>query len=395
MNYHKTIFFLTLIFLFINASSCLSQDNYKSLVLESDKKIPIDFYNKRDTLKKQALNLTDFLPNGYSTKGDVDYTKELQKGFVNGGILLMPDFPILINSKGIELYSNTKLIFQDESRIIIKPNAETHYSAINIQEIENIQIYFANIEGDREQHLITKGEWGMGIRILGSNNIILYAPTVNNSWGDGIYIGPIGQKNSKSISILNPKINNARRNGVSIISVENLLINDGIISNTHGTSPQAAIDIEPDKPMNIVNNIKINNLTTYKNAGDGIMISLSKLTLNEGKSMRPKIVESNIQILNHVDIESFSAARINGRLSNGQENMYDTIRISGKIVFSNPIWSGNKIAVRFSPSPNRILEYGFNPKVEFQNISILDLDKKPIADESSKIKLILEDSKKL
>lgn len=384
------------LFMTLGLLACQAQESYEDIGKKIDAGIPQSIYQNRDRFLKTGEELSDFLPPQHSKKGDVDYTAEIQKGLDRGGVLLLPDYPILINKTGLSLRSNTTLVFRNNSKLIMRPNAETHYTVLDIREVENVDVYFANIEGDRDGHLISKGEWGMGIRILGSEKINIYAPTITDCWGDGIYIGPIGENQSEQIAINHFKIYKARRNGISVISANNLLIDKGVISNTHGTAPQSAIDIEPNRPSNILQGILMRDVITHESKGDGIMISLSNLTLDDRKiAKRGKI---DITIENHTDIYSLFAVRINGRLGGEAGKKYNhLVKLDGDIIFKNSQWiRGNNVSpVRYSPKKERILEYGFNPKVRFEGINILDAKRKQQKSQDQLIRNILKESKKL
>ena len=53
------------------------------------------------------------------------------------------------------------------------------------------------------------------------------------------------RENIKNVRVTNVWIDQARRDGISITSAENLVLNNILISNTHGTLPEMAIQIEP------------------------------------------------------------------------------------------------------------------------------------------------------
>lgn len=385
-----------LFILCISSFYCQAQETYEDFVKEINESIPQDFYQKREQLLRIGNELAAYLPSGHSINGNVDYTKELQRGIDRGGIILLPDYPLLVNEKGLQIRSNTKLVFRENSKLIMKANSETHYAVLDITTVENVDVYFANIEGDRDGHLISNGEWGMGIRVQGSQNINLYAPTITNCWGDGIYIRGFGDIHSEKVSVHNFKIHRARRNGISVISVNNLLLNKGVISDTHGTAPQSAIDIEPNRPSDILKNLVIRDLTTHNSQGDGLMILLSNLTLKHAKNKSGQKV--NITIENHVDVGSQYAVRITGRPIDDTGNKYEkSLKIDGEITFKNPkwIWGKSDSPVRFSPKKDRVLEYGFNPIVRFDNITILDNRRKKSKTQKTFVKTILKETKKL
>lgn len=392
---YKIISFLTLL---LSVMSCHAQTTYAELANDVDKKRLNSFFQKRDQLLNDGVELSSFLPQSHSKNGDVDYTKELQIGIDKGGVLLFPNYPLLINKNGLNIKSGTKLVFRERSKLIMKSNSETHYTVLDIKGVKNVDVYFANIDGDRDRHLIPKGEWGMGIRIQGSQNINLYASTITNCWGDGIYIGPLGKIESESILIHNFKIHRARRNGISIISGRNLTLNTGVISETFGTAPQSGLDIEPNRSTNVLSNIIIKNLITHNSAGDGIMMALSNLTVEDGKlsqSIGKKMV--TIRVENHKDIGSGYAARINGRDENSSKSRYKKGKLGGEIAFVNPVWIGYKdnSPVRYSPKKTRVLTYGFNPNVSFSNITLQNGRGNGKEDVKGLINAIIKDSKKL
>ncbi len=87
---------------------------------------------------------------------------------------------------------------------------------------------------------------------------------------------------SKDVVIKDVTINNAYRNGVSVISVENLLIDNATIINTGGTAPQAGIDFEPDVAKQRIVNATVRNSIIMANGSDGIL-----WYVKEGNQARP------------------------------------------------------------------------------------------------------------
>lgn len=81
--------------------------------------------------------------------------------------------------------------------------------------------------------------------------------------GDGVIITDLINKNSENIIIDNCNIKGCRRQGISIISGENIEINNCEIFNIEGTAPQAAIDLESWNVRQNIDNIKIHNNKIY------------------------------------------------------------------------------------------------------------------------------------
>lgn len=166
------------------------------------------------------------------------------------------------STDSIVIYSNTTVNLN--GNIILNPNDLTNYNIVTIRQRNNIIIQGGgSIVGDVVTHTGTTGEWGMGISIYDGNNITIKDVSVKNCWGDGIYIGQVKAATtsySSNILIDNVTIDSNRRQGISIISVENLTIRNSRIINTGAikfTSPGAGIDIEPNIANAMVRNINI------------------------------------------------------------------------------------------------------------------------------------------
>jgi parallel beta-helix repeat protein len=123
------------------------------------------------------------------------------------------------------------------------------------------------------------GEWRHGISLLGCRNITISGLQISNSGGDGIYIGR-GQESTycDQVHIKDVVCSDNFRNGISIVSAQNLLIEHCVVRNTRGTPPEIGIDFEPDHADERLVNCRVNGSTIEHNANWGIGIYLSKLT---------------------------------------------------------------------------------------------------------------------
>lgn len=256
--------------------------------------------NSREKILKDyfhnAIQVKDYLPKNFSKLGDVDYTGYLQNAINSGNNIVMPDFPILINEKGLQLRSNSKIFFPEKSILIIKPNDKDGYQALMMDNIDNVEVYFPTIIGDADKHLGKTGEWGMGILLRNSHNIKIINPQISKCWGDGIYIGAQDGKFSSNILIDNALLDSNRRNAISVISAKKLVIQNSLLANTLVTSPNFGIDLEPNNNTNILEDIVISNNTTYNNkVGVGIVLDMLI-----GKNIH----NMNIAIVNHTDYKS-------------------------------------------------------------------------------------------
>ncbi|MCX6993425.1 MAG: right-handed parallel beta-helix repeat-containing protein [Kiritimatiellaeota bacterium] len=119
-----------------------------------------------------------------------------------------------------------------------------------------------------------KGEWRTGITIASGSNITVDGITIKDSGGDGIYLGNAGgaQPYCKDIVIRNVVCDGNARQGISVISAENLLIENCTLINTLGTPPEAGIDFEPNFPHERLANIVVRNCVAENNKGGGYIV---------------------------------------------------------------------------------------------------------------------------
>ncbi len=172
------------------------------------------------------------------------------------------------NQVGITVPSNTVLILNGNLHLL--PNNLKYYEIVNLKG-SNITISGkGSIVGDKQQHTGIEGEWGMGIYVRGTN-ITVRDITVKNCWGDCIYVG----SKSRNVHIEKCLLDNGRRQGISITSARNVYINDCKIINVHGTAPQFAIDMEPNKG-DTVSNIYIHNVKIHNCIGGISAIGIAK-----------------------------------------------------------------------------------------------------------------------
>lgn len=298
-----------------------------------------EYVIQQNIAKEKAYSLTNELPAGYVKDGTVDYTKYLQQGLDNHDIVMMPDFPILINENGLTLKSNSIVIFNNSSKIILSPSRRERYEVLRLHGVSNVKIFNANILGDREGHIGSTGEWGMGIAMRGAENILIYNPHIEKCWGDGIVLGNLDGRPTANVDIINARLDFNRRNGVAMASVRNIRIINPVISNTEGTLPMAGICIEPNNNREVCDNISIINPTTFNNANAGIQIGLSKL-----QGALPKQV--NINIDKHVDFDSRIGLFIGG-FNKPDKN---SKMLGGNITVSSPSWNNNRNSLKTGES---------------------------------------------
>lgn len=121
----------------------------------------------------------------------------------------------------------------------------------------------------------SKAEWRMVLSLCSCSNVKVLGLTLSESGGDGIYLGTAtkGVPN-RDIVIKDVICDKNYRQGISVISAENLLIENTVLRNTGGTAPQSGIDFEPNDPTERLTNIVMRKCRTENNRGDGYQFYL-------------------------------------------------------------------------------------------------------------------------
>jgi hypothetical protein len=204
----------------------------------------------------------------------------------------------------IYLESDKEIIFEKGVIIIAKSGAfrgrtEALFSAINKSNI-SLDGYGSGIVMRKQDYMqppYEKAEWRHCVAILGCKNINIYGLRLAYSGGDGIYIGrgsgKDGTPNSDNIHIKDVICDNNYRQGISIISASNLLIENCQFSNTSGTIPQSGIDFEPNYPDEVLIKCKVTSCIFSNNSGWGISIYLPNLN-RDSKSVSIEIEGSRV-----------------------------------------------------------------------------------------------------
>mgnify|MGYP003872245961 CR=1 FL=1 len=123
-----------------------------------------------------------------------------------------------------------------------------------------------------------KAEWRHALSIRSCENVRVFGLTLASSGGDGIYLGVAkhGVPNS-NIHIKDVVCIDNYRQGISVISAENVLMENVVMRDTSGTPPMAGIDFEPNDPTEVLSNIVMRNCTVQNNSGDGFAFYLHNL----------------------------------------------------------------------------------------------------------------------
>ncbi|MCD4831339.1 MAG: right-handed parallel beta-helix repeat-containing protein [Anaerohalosphaeraceae bacterium] len=237
----------------------------------------------------------------------------------------------------------------------------TYDSFLTADKLYNVKVIGYGAEIRMRKGSYGSSQWIHGIRLDGVRGAEIKGLKVRLTGGDGVYVGSGGfsRPYSEDIVIQTVRVDECKRNAISVISVENLIINDCLLEDTAGNSPRDGIDIEPNYDDEILKNVLIKNSTIQNNAGPGIQINIGKLS---SSSEFVDITIDNVLIRGTVGSSSYSSC---GLLFNRCKNNVDgliTVKnstiehsVGPAVIIKNK--AANGVLIRFN---NTSFESGLN-----------------------------------
>lgn len=158
----------------------------------------------------------------------------------------------------LRLVSDQEIVFEEGVEVLAKAGEfkGTNDSLFKADNCSNITLrgYKAVLRMRRADYdnpeLYKRAEWRHGLSFRSCTNIKVLGLTVTESGGDGIYLGTATQGvTNRDILIKDVVCDRNYRQGISVITAENLLIENTVMRDTAGTAPQAGIDFEPNHPQ--------------------------------------------------------------------------------------------------------------------------------------------------
>jgi len=229
----------------------------------------------------------------------IDSTEALQSAINSGATkVIVEDMgaPWVVDK--IQLISDQEIFFEKGALVIAKKGSfkgrgDSLFSA-SLKSNIILSGYGAILKMHKSDYAgegYEKAEWRHVININSCSNIRIYGLTLAESGGDGIYLGVdrAGVTNT-DVHIKDVICDSNYRQGISVISAKNLLIENCVLKNTSGTAPSAGIDFEPNLPDEELINCIMRNCVSENNEGDGFEFYLNNLN---GKSSELSIKLEN------------------------------------------------------------------------------------------------------
>lgn len=174
----------------------------------------------------------------------------------------------------LRLVSNQEIVFEEGVEVLAKEGEfkGTNDCLLKADSCENIvlrgdkaALRMRRADYDRPE-LYKRAEWRHCLAIRSCTNVKVYGLTLAESGGDGIYLGTAAQwVTNRDILIKDVVCDRNYRQGISVITAENLLIEGTVMRDTAGTAPQAGIDFEPNHPQERLVNCVMRNCVSEGN----------------------------------------------------------------------------------------------------------------------------------
>ncbi|HEY3113558.1 MAG TPA: right-handed parallel beta-helix repeat-containing protein [Gemmatimonadaceae bacterium] len=264
-----------------------------------------------------VVNVRDFGARGDGKTDDTAAFNRCIKSLADsGGTARVPQGVYVIDpTRSVVMINNLTLALDKGAVLQAIPVAANAYAVIAGKNLHNVTVIGGAIIGDREAHLGSAGEWGMGIDFRACSDVRIEAVHVSGCWGDGLYVGTNAGVESQRVTIRNCVSRRNRRQGLSLTGCRGCLIEDCEFSDTAGTSPQSGIDLEPNA-HGVVRDVTIRRCTVLRNAGWGITMSANV----EAVTVRDSHVGANGRegiAMSHVTNCSVSNSRLDDNGQNG------------------------------------------------------------------------------
>lgn len=217
----------------------------------------------------------------------VDSTASLQASLDSGArIVLVPAMGRPWITQPLSLRSGTTVIFQEGVELQSKKGSfrRADNALLALKNVDNAALYgygarLVMRKSDYRKPPYQFSEWRHGIELYGCANVSVLGLSVESTGGDGIYLGRGERTYNRGIVLKDLLLRDNYRQGISVISAEDLLIENVEMSFTEGTLPGSGIDFEPNAPDERLVRCTVRRSVANSNAGAGISVILSKYDL--------------------------------------------------------------------------------------------------------------------
>lgn len=182
--------------------------------------------------------------------------------------------------------SNQEIVFESGAELVAMKGAFRAKGdcLLSFKDCENVILRGKKEDGKLSAHIrmrksdyqsapYEKSEWRHAVSFSACRNVMVQDLAIEHSGGDAIYLGTDdSHRPNRKVTIRRVDSNANHRQGISVISAEDLLIEDCRLRNTDGTAPAAGIDFEPNHPEDVLVRCVVRRCIAEQNEGTGFQI---------------------------------------------------------------------------------------------------------------------------
>lgn len=226
---------------------------------------------------------------------------------------------------GLRVRSGTTLAIASGGDLRALPSSAAQSAVVTVTNASNVVVSGGGrITGERLIHQARDGEWGFGVAIWSSQNVTVRGLEVADCWGDGVYIGMAEGRGPvpRNIRVERCHLHGHRRQGISVVTAEDVYLMNNTIEGISGTPPSAGIDLEPNEQQYPCRRITIQG-NTIRDCTTGVLMLYSQEVTVRGN----RLSASNSGILLIIDVRDVLIA--DNTLVGGTENGAAAFRVAG------------------------------------------------------------------
>lgn len=181
--------------------------------------------------------------------------------------------------------SNTEVVFEEGAELEANPRGffGKDDCVLTVREQTNVVIRGGTIRMHRQDYLDKKdgrvrSQWRHGVSLRAAVNVRVEDMRFFECGGDGVYVADWNRRPCRRIIVRNTLLSRGLRQGMSVIDVEGLLLEDCVFERTLGENPQAGIDFEPNHEWNRMKDIVVRRCVFRDNVRKGINLHLDSLS---------------------------------------------------------------------------------------------------------------------
>jgi len=234
----------------------------------------------------QVLSVRDFGARGDGITKDTDAIQRCVNALRPGGTVRFPPGKYLIETdKGIQLKDNMRLDLG--SAILVGPNVRgVRCRLLHIQGRRNIVITGGTLIGTH----FGDPEWAVGIFAADAQDILIENIWVRDFHLDGVLL--TGDLGCQRITVRAMVGVNNRRTGLAIVHATDVAVEDSTFNNTRGQSPEAGVNLEPNKGWS-VRNVRVRRCWFRANGGAAFYAHRGLGDAVAGVSVSESVFEDN------------------------------------------------------------------------------------------------------